>query len=62
MALPAEENLSEVAGQVSLPHLAVSQRLMDSGGDVAAGVAGEQVGHQEEVIPLQAGSQEPGSQ
>ena len=62
MTLPAEEDLSEMAGQVRSPDLAVSQLLVDSGGDVAAGVAGEHVGHQEEVIPLQAGCQEPGAQ
>ena len=59
VALPAQEDLPEVTRQVSLPHLAVSQRLVDSGGDVAGGVAGEEVGHQEEEIPLQADGEEP---
>ena len=62
MTLPAEENLSEVTRQVRLPHLAVSQLLVDPGGDVTGGVAGEQVGHQQEEIPLQTDGEEPVTQ
>ena len=62
VALPAQEDLPEVTGQVGLPHLAVAQLLVDSGGDVAGGVAGEQVGHQQQEIPLQTDRQEPVAQ
>ena len=62
VALPAEEDLPEVARQVGLPHLAVSQLLVDPGGDVTGGVAGEQVGHQEEEVPLQTDGKEPVTQ
>ena len=59
MGLPAEEDLSEVAGQILPPHPAVSHLLVDPGGEVAGGVAGEHVGHQEEEIPLQTDGEEP---
>ena len=62
MSLLAEIHLAHVSGQVRGPQPAVSALLVDPGVEVAGGVAGEAVGQQQEVIPLQHHHHQPRGQ
>ena len=62
VSLLAEIHLAHVPGQVRGPQPAVAALLVDPGVEVAGGVAGEAVGQQQEVVPLQHHHHQPRGQ
>ena len=62
VSLLAEIHLAHVSGQVGGPQPAVAALLVDPGVEVAGGVAGEAVGQQQEVVPLQHHHHQPRGQ